>query len=277
VLLRSLMRRRWIYPIFPLVLCLLFSFSFWGRVPFVMAMIIFASCKLILSLIITSQNNLKQNTIKYTVKTIIIIFIIIIAMFSFLSWTIEFRISQYGPRYNPTQQYASDNLIAKYLQNHSSLFASYRAAQITWSYLVSPIATFDYWVSQDSEYALGQASFPYFFRLAHKLGLSKEPEIVGDRPLGGGLQLPTFLGYAYIDFGFFGIFLYSFILGYVATRLYRNLFRRPRLSSYMYLSLIYILILLSPQISATTWTMFPMFLLGMWGVSLLIRLKFHII
>jgi len=273
VIIRSLMKRSWIYPIFPLILCFLFSFSFWGRVPFVQALIIFASSMILISLLSTTLANFRHYTMKFIIKWIIILFIAIIFIFIFLSWTIDFRISQYGPRYNPVAQYTTDNLIAEFFHKHSSVFASYRAAQITWSYLVAPIATFNYWVSQDSEYALGQASFPYFFRLAHKIGLSEEPKIVGDRPLGGGLQLPTFLGYAYIDFGYIGILIYSFILGLIATALYRRVFIKPRLSSFMYLSLIYVLILLSPHISATTWTHFPILLIGMWGINVLIRLK----
>lgn len=273
VIIKSLMRRSWIYPIFPLIICFLFSFSFWGRLPFVQALIIFASSKILISLLSISLTNFRCYTRKFIMKWVIIISISIILIFVFLSWTIHFRISQYGPRFNPVAKYTTDNLIAEFFNKHSSIFASYRAAQITWSYLIAPIATFNYWVSQDSEYALGQASFPYFFRLVHKIGLSEEPKIVGDRPLGGGLQLPTFLGYAYIDFGYIGILIYSFILGLIPTAVYKKLFIRPRLSSYMYLSLIYVLILLSPMTFAPYMTLFPIILFYMWGVNIIIRLR----
>jgi hypothetical protein len=273
VLIQSFMKRSWLYVACPLSLCFLFSFSFWGRVPFVIALIIVVSCKIIGNILIRYQRNLKDNAIRYLSKISIFGAVVIILMFSFLSWTIEWRISEYGRSYNPCQQFVSENVVTDFFQKRALMFGSYRAGLITWSYLTASIPTLNYWVSRDSEYALGQASFPYIFRLFHKMGLSEQPEITGDRPLGDGLQLPTFMGYAYIDFGFLGVLIYSYLLGFISTFLYEKLFIRPKLGSYMYLSLLYVLVLLSPQICATTWTIFPIIFVGMWCINWLIGAK----
>jgi len=273
VLLRWSMGRSRYFIIFPLLLCALFSFSFWGRVPFVTAFIIIGSCKIMLSLLIGHQNSLKQYSKRYLLKMLMVGVLVIILAYSFLSWTIHWRVSEYGSGFNPVGHLASENVITRSFHKYSFMFGSYRAALITWSYLFASIPTLNYWISQDSEYGMGQASFPYFFRLFHKLGLTDEAEIIGERPLGRGLQLPSFIGYAYIDFGFLGILIYSYILGFVSTLLYRNFFKKPCLGHYMYLSLIYVLILLSPQICATTWTSFPITFVGMFIVNRLIGLE----
>jgi hypothetical protein len=273
VLLQSIMRRSRLYIIFPLVLCFLFSFSFWGRFPFVIALIIVFSCKTLGNLLIRYQKNLKENALRWLFKTSVISTLLAIAAFCFLSWTIEWRLSEYSRTYNPYRQLASENVITDFFRKYESMFGSYRAPLVTWGYLTASIPTLNYWISRDSEYALGQASFPYFFRLFHNMGLAGKPEITGDRPLGGGLQLPTFLGYAYIDFGFLGIFVYSYLLGLISTFLYGKFLIRPQLGPYMYLSLLYVLVLVSPQICATTVTIFPIIFVGMWCINRLIGEK----
>jgi len=118
--------------------------------------------------------------------------------------------------------YQNDNAINYFLQDISPIFGSYRGLRNTYSYLVASIPTLDYWIQRDSEYGLGQASFPYFYRMAEQLDIISGVELTGDRVLGEGLQLPTLIGYLYIDFGFAGIYFGLFILSFFSSVVYNQ-------------------------------------------------------
>jgi hypothetical protein len=118
-----------------------------------------------------------------------------------------------------------------------------------------------------SEYGLGQASFPYIYRLLHKIGILRNPVIIGDRVIGQGMQLPSLVGYLYIDFGLVGVFFFSYFLGLVGTCLHNGFLSKPSIPKLLYLSLTYVLIIFSPFTNVFSQTLFVIILVGSFLVS----------
>jgi len=246
-----MLRGRWYHLAIPLALCGAFSFSFWGRVPLAIAVCMLVGSRALSTLLRRPYHPTGALSLKPVLKRLAIGLGLVLMAFSLLSWTLHFRILEYGTvggrlKYNPYHAYTRVK-VREFFEDYRFLFGSPQAGIITYAYLANPIATLDYWVRRESEYGLGNASFPYFFRLASKLGLLKDPTITGDRSVTElGLQLPTYLGYAYIDFGWLGVFLYPFLFGYIATSMYHRFLVKPTLRSYFYLPLVYMFGLLSP-------------------------------
>ncbi|MHC4585036.1 MAG: hypothetical protein ACYS3N_10925, partial [Planctomycetota bacterium] len=247
-ILRWILGRSRVYIVLPMVICFFYSVSFWGRFPFMIALSMLGGTYILNKLLLLYRRGGNKIIISRLIRGSALVVLVVVVVFAFLSWTIEWRVSGYGEGYGVPSSQISSNAVTDVLENISPVFGSYRAVQITVSYLTASFPTLDYWVSRESEYGLGQASFPYIFRLLHKVGLIGEPKIVGDRVLGDGLQLPSFVGYAYIDFGFFGIVAYSFLLSFVSSVLYYNYFIKPSIIRCLYLSFIYATVLVSPQV-----------------------------
>jgi hypothetical protein len=258
-----------VYVVIPIALICLYSLSFFGRAPFVMGIIMLFSAKALLSL--CSSRSFQRNY-GLNGKRFFYIFLLPI-IYCIFSWSIYFRIAEYGERYvyNPYEGYVNDSIII-FLEKFSFLFGSPGAAIMAYSYLTSSIAALNYWVSHDSEYGFGQASFPYIFRFLARLDLIQEPIITGDRIVTDlRLQLPTYLGYAYIDFGFIGVLIYGFILSFISTRIYVSFLVRPNFTNYLILPFLYVVVLLSPFIWVLQWTDATMALLGLIVISFILR------
>lgn len=267
VVLVSVNKKNKMLILFPLIQCMLYSMSFWGRVPLMTAFIMLISSMILTRQVINiSQNkSIKINFIKVLMNGLLIF----VVVYAFLSWTIEKRMAEFGDAYEPYRMYSNHNDLNYFLAgNLPEKGITYRGVVTTYSYLTASIPTLNYWISQESELAMGQASFPYFARLLQKVGFIQGELITGDRPLKNGLQLPTLIGYAYIDYGHIGIIIFSIIIGFIGNYLYLRHLRKPRLKFILYLSNIYVLILLSPFINATSWTSFVIIFAGFIVVNL---------
>lgn len=263
VILVLINKKRKMLIVYPLIQCIVYSVSFWGRVPVMVALIMLVS-----SYLITKQScNIaygRSNKIK-VMKLLVSSTLAFIFVISILSWTIELRMAEFGVGYTPYTYYLnySSNLNLFLAENLPDEGITYRGVVSTYSYLTASIPTLDFWVSRDSEFAMGQASFPYIARLFQQIGLIQGGELItGDRPLGNGLQLPTLIGYAYIDYGYIGVILSGAFIGFIGNFLYLKNLRKPKLKFIFYLSNVYVLVLLAPLISATAWTSFVIIIFG---------------
>lgn len=264
-------KKRIKYSVIPFALALMYSISYWGRFPLLMAVVILFACKMLFFILNKQRKDFlsyKKGTITKLIIYGVLMFLIV---FLFMSWTIELRVSEYGDAYDPYANYYQENIITKSLKPISHLFGSFRAITLTYAYFVASIPTLSYWVAMESEYALGQASFPYIYRLLDKVGLVQEPLIVGDRALGRGMQLPSFIGYLYIDFGWIGVLIFSYIVGLMSTILYENFIRKPNIGTLMFLSLVYALIIFSPMTNIISQTMSVIILFGYFLINCIIK------
>ncbi len=250
------------YSKFPSILAGLYSISYWGRFPLLVAVIILSSSKILIFLLEKQIKDFLCYKKGMIAKGIICGIIGFLIVFLFMSWTIELRVAEYGAGYDPYKNLYKENNLTKILKAISPLCGSFRAITITYSYFTASIPTLAYWTSMDSEYGLGQASFPYFYRLMNKIGLIDKPVLMGDRVVGRGLQLPSFPGYLYIDFGLVGVLVFSYALGLLSMCLYERFLSRPSLSRLSYLSIIYIIVVFSPITNAIAQTMFVIILFG---------------
>jgi len=259
--------------IIPLIFTTMYSLSYWGRFPLLMAVVIFLTSKM-LFFILDKQS---RDFLKYKRGTLLKLFfyglIIFLIIFLFMSWTIELRVSEYGDAYDPYADYYVENTITKFLKSNSHIFGSFRAITLTYGYFVASLPTLNYWVSMDSEYALGQASFPYIFRLLDRMNLIHKPLIVGDRVVGRGMQLPSLVGYLYIDFGWLGVLIISYIIGFIATMLYEKFLKRPNIGLLMFLTLMYALIIFSPMTNVVSQTLYPIILFGFFIINNILKKK----
>ena len=265
--------KRVLYVLIPILLCFAYSASFLGRFPFMIGLIMLASAKGMSFLYAPFH---VRCTKKIFIKIIPISALLILACFSLLSWTLHFRLQEYNRVgvYNPYDGLANRHAF-DLMDTFSLYFGSPEAGIITYAYLANPIATLNYWVSQESEYGFGQASFPYFYRLAASLGLMDTPVITGDRSVTDlGLQLPTHLGYAYIDFGFFGVLLYSFLLSLIAAKFYLSFVNKPCLINCLFLPFIYMVILMSPMVFVFGVSEVMIIFVGLIIVSFAHKIKF---
>lgn len=203
------------YLICPMIFIVLYSLSFWSRLQIMIAVIFLIASFVYLSFI----DNEKLISLG---RLIIIVIIASVLIYVFMCWTIEFRVAEFGTEYGLKDIYKTNDEFFTVINPILPFFASKRAFRMTYAYLVASFPTLDYWLNANISSVYGQASFPYFFRLFKNLGFINKT-IVADQVLGNGLQLPSLIGYAYMDFGFFGILLYTFLLGIFASYYYRLL------------------------------------------------------
>ncbi len=233
-------QKKYIYT--PLLLIIMFSFSFYGRIPIFIALILGYFVHVIFDFMSTKQKSISRFII-YGIFSMLI-------AFSFLSHTIESRISEYGGNYDPYKNYVSVET-KDFFDSFSLVFASNRAASLTYAYLFNPIATLNYWVSHTNDIEYGRNSFPYFYRIMVKLDLidikdnfTGNQESVGEM----GLQLPTYLGGFYKDFAFFGVTFFPFLFLFLSSYLYYKLIYYNNLFSIILLPLMLTFIVFSPLI-----------------------------
>jgi hypothetical protein len=259
------------FSIIPLTFAGMYSLSYWGRFPLLMAVVILLTSKM-LFFILDKQS---RDFLKYKRGTLPKLFfyglIIFQIVFLFMSWTIELRVSEYGDAYDPYADYYKENTITKFLKSNSHIFGSFRAITLTYSYFVASIPTLSYWTSMESEYGLGQASFPYVYRFLDKIGLIDNPILMGDRVVDRGLQLPSFIGFLYIDFGIIGVLMVSYLLAFFGTYMYETFLVKPTISRLMYLTLIYMIVVFSPITNVIAQTMFIIILLGYLTISIILK------
>ena len=204
------------YLIFPVLLSFLYGMSYWGRLAFFFGLISLGS-SIVFVFYIFIEKNQRVNVFKSLFKILSRIFFIILVITLILTWSISFRLKSFDQsEYDPYKQKIENSI----LKTISPLFGSELAMRVTYAYIAAPIATLNYWVDRDSEYLLGQASFPYVYRTLKKVGLFDKEITVGDENIGDGLQLPTLPGYLYRDFGNFGVFLFMFISGFLIQFFY---------------------------------------------------------
>lgn len=261
------------YSIKPFIFASMYSLSYWGRFPLLMAVIILLSSKLLFIILKRQEKDFLRYKKGILPKIIIYGIIAFILVFLFMSWTIELRVSEYGSGYDPYASYYSENIVTKILEPNAHLFGSFRAITLTYGYFVASVPTLSYWAGMESEYALGQASFPYIFRILDKLGTINGSLIVGDRVIGRGMQLPSFVGYLYIDFGWIGVLVLSYLLGLIATLLFERFLNKPKISNLFFLTLIYALIVFSPMTNIISQTMFVIILFGYFLISFYLKRK----
>jgi len=263
VILYHIEKRQVKYLIVPLILITAYSFSFWGRHPIANGLI-----QLLFSYFILNRSfskSIRKNwrvIARYVYATTFLIFL----AFFILSWSIKFRLQEFEGAYDP---FASEKTV-QWVEEISPVFGGYQSLRISYAYLGASVPTLDYWLSKDSEFLLGQASFPYLYRILVKFGFWSEDIIRGDRALGGLMQLPGLIGYIYMDFGMFGIILISLYLGYICKRLY-NKALTLNFSAIMLLPHLYILIINSPLISATAHSVFFYTIIA--SIVIVIKLK----
>lgn len=247
------------YIVTPYIISILYGLSFWSRFQMMISTIF-----LIFSYILIY---IKQSNKKISIFKIIRVgAVVFIGVYIFMSWTIDMRVSEYGKEYNPNYMYGTNPKLYPFLMFISPIFSSFRALQMTYSYLVASLPTLDYWISMQSQYSFGEVSFPYIYRLLDKLNIVEHTN-VGDVVLGGGLQLPSFIGYAYMDFGLFGIFIYSFLLASISTYMYVSYIKTNNVILIPYIVSMYSLVLMSVQTNMTSQTMFMIILLIIFVVN----------
>jgi hypothetical protein len=230
------------YWLIPILMIILFSFSFFGRVPIFIALIM----GYFMHTIIDYLYNKKKNIIKFFSLIILFIFL----SFSFLSLTINERIAEYGITYDPYRDFISNDTKI-FFNNYDFIFGSDRSASITYAYLFNPIATLNYWASNTFELGYGKHSFPYIYRIMVKLGvIDNKDNFIGNNETVGemGLQLPTYLGSLYEDFGYFGVLLFPFLISFISTYLYYKLIYYNNIYSILILPILLTFIVFSPLI-----------------------------
>lgn len=265
------------YSIMPFIFASMYSLSYWGRFPLLMAVIILLSSKLLFIILKRQEIDFLRYKKGTLPKIIIYGIIAFILVFLFMSWTIELRVSEYGSGYDPYASYYSENIVTKILEPNAHLFGSFRAITLTYGYFVASVPTLSYWAGMESEYGMGQASIPYVYRVFDKIGFIDNPVLMGNRVVGRGLQLPSLVGYLYIDFGFIGVLVLSYLLGLIGTYTYDNFLVKPTLPRIMYLTLIYMIIFFSPITNVIAQTMFVIILFGyvLVGFSLKRKIKYR--
>lgn len=267
-------KKRMKFSVIPFVFASMYSLSYWGRFPLLMAVVILLTSKMLFFIL----NKQIKDFLRYKKGTLTKLFfygfIAFLLVFLFMSWTIEWRVSEYGVGYDPYAGYCNENVITNLLKRVSYLFGSFRAITLTYSYFVASIPTLNYWANLESEYGLGQASVPYMYRFLAKIGLIDNPILMGDRVVGRGLQLPSFVGYLYIDFGFIGVLILSYLLGLIGTYTYEKFLVKPTLAKIMNLTLIYMIVVFSPITNVIAQTMFVIILFGYFVVNSILKRSF---
>lgn len=240
------------YLIFPVLLSLLYGMSYWGRLAFFFGLISLGISILFVRYIL-KENSKNINIIKTTFKILTRISFITLGAFLILTWSISFRLKSFNQNdYNPYNQ----KIESSFLKKISPFFGSELAMRITYGYITAPLATLNYWVERDSEYLLGQASFPYIYRSLKKIGLFEKEIIPGDENLGGGLQLPTLPGALYRDFGAFGMFIFMFFSGLLIQFFFIIAIRRENLLAILISICTGIFIIMAPLINTLAQTEF---------------------
>jgi hypothetical protein len=259
-------RQKVMYVVVPFALILMQSTSYWGRLSIVIGILMVVTIKL-LALIGKVERGALTIRVRAYVKWAVMLLCLSCALFCSMSWTIELRLAEYSaydlyPDVSPG--------IRAWFDEHSFLVGSARSAVITYGYLTTSIRALDYWTSAPSDLLLGQLSFPYFARLANKVGMLEGDLPRGDEPLhieDIGIQLPSALAYGYRDFGLLGVVLMGLIIGYSSTANYCRQVKAASLATLLKLSFLYVMILVSPFILYTQDSQGALTLVLFWWVA----------
>lgn len=246
----------------PFIISTLYGISYWGRYPIMVALILFVSSYFIMN----SSRKKSKLTLKKILYIVVVFLISFILIYSFLSWTIELRMRTYGPNYGYTTDDINYQIIGKLIGNSNIIFGSLRGFISTYSYLVSPIYTLDFYLNSDFEFLVGRQMFPYFFRLFTSQSY-RLPQV------GRGLQLPTFIGYSFIDFGFLGIIVYSFLLGFFSYFFYKISLNKRSLTGIMFFPIMLAFLLMTPFISYSSQTLFVVQIFYSICIIIFVRIK----
>jgi hypothetical protein len=246
----------------PLLISFLYGISYWGRYPIMVSIIIFIS-----SYFIMNSSRLKN---KLTLKKVSIIIIILMVLFTlsyvFLSWTIELRIRTYGPGYGYKVGDINHKFLGEIIGESNIFFGSLRGFVFTYSYLVSPIYTLDHWLKTEVDFSFGSRMFPYFYRIFTSKSY-RMPKV------GTGLQLPTFIGYSYLDFGYLGIIFYSYLLGFLSFMFYKISLNKALLTGVLFYPIMVAFLLMTPFISYSFQTLFIIQIFYSMLILFLIRIR----
>jgi hypothetical protein len=249
--LRAYLKVSPLYVAIPLVEVSAFSLSFWGRAPIIIGLIM-------LSVVLVSPALLRSRRRKIKIGEVLRVALTALlcggVLFCAACWTTQLRIASLPPNYDPYSPFTGAE-VKETLNQVQPLIGSPRAALITYSYIANSICALDYWIARPSEYFLGQVSFPYFSRTLRKAGLLSGEDPIGDRTVTElGVQLPSILGYAYMDFGWTGVALFPFAICYTSSVCYRRFLNTPTVGRLFRLAYSYVLVVFSPWIFAFTWT-----------------------
>lgn len=133
-------------------------------------------------------------------------------------------------------------------------------------YMSSHVGVLDkYFRKSDEEVNFGENTFMSFYRILHKFELVKEPQFYQK-----GYYIPmwtntgTYLREIHADFGYAGIFLFPFLLGFLLVKLWYSLLKRYSFPKFLFLIYLNLIVFYSFLLNVTR--------LGNWLISLIITL-----